>query len=70
MDIKWQDGFTIKVSVDDENKVVISANKKGLLSLATQLNALAEEGIGSHNHYDEYNSLEEGSSELMIEKIE
>lgn len=70
MDIKWQDGFTIKVSVDYENKVVISANKKGLLSLATQLNALAEEGIGSHNHYDEYNSLEEGSSELIIEKIE
>ena len=30
--------------------------------------ALAEETPGSHIHYDEYNSLEEGSSELIIEK--
>ena len=69
MEIKWQDGFIIKVCVDDESNVVISANKEGLLSLATQLEALANEDIGSHCHYDEYNSLEDGSSELIIEKI-
>ncbi|MBP5386279.1 MAG: hypothetical protein J6Y97_02720 [Prevotella sp.] len=69
MDIKWVDGFTIKVSVDDNKTVLISANKEGLLSLAAQLNAMADENIGSHCHYDEYNSLEEGSSELIIEKI-
>ena len=70
MEIKWHDGFSIKVSVDTENNVLISANKEGLLSLATQLKALADEDIGSHIHYDEYNSLEEDSSELIIEKIE
>lgn len=68
MDIHWKDGFTIKVSVDNNNTVVISANKEGLLSLAMQLTALANEEIESHIHYDECNSLEEDSSELIIEK--
>ena len=68
MEMIWEDGFTIKVSVN-EKEVVISSNKEGLLSLANQLKALANEGIGSHIHYDEYNSLEEGSSELIIERI-
>ena len=69
MEIKWEDGFTIKVSVEHKNTVLISANKEGLLSLAAQLHTLANEEIGSHIHYDEYNSLEKGSSELIIEKI-
>ena len=60
MDIEWEDGFTIKVSVDEEKAVVVSANKEGLLSLARQLTALADAGVGSHIHYDEYNSLEDG----------
>ena len=30
---------------------------------------LAGEEPGSHIHYDEYNSLEDGSDELIIEKI-
>ena len=64
----WEDGFTIKVS-GEEKEVVISANREGLLSLANQLKALANESVGSHIHYDEYNSLEEGSSELLIERI-
>ena len=34
MEIKWEDGFRIKVGVDDENTVLISANQEGLLSLA------------------------------------
>lgn len=50
--------------------VVISANKEGLLSLAGQLADLANEKTGCHIHYDAYNSLEDGSSELIIEKIE
>ena len=55
MEIKWEEGYTVKVSVDKENTVLISANKEGLLSLAAQLRALANEDIGSHIHYDEYN---------------
>ena len=63
----WVDGFEIRVSIDN-GAAVISANKEGLLSLARQLTALAEESAGSHIHYDEHNSLEEGSTELIIEK--
>ena len=69
MTINWVDGFEIRVSVE-HGEAVISANKEGLLSLAQQLTALAEETAGSHFHYDEYNSLEERSAELTIEKLE
>ena len=68
MDIKWVDGFKIRVSYDGRS-VVLSANREGLLALAGQLADLAEEGLGSHIHYDGNNSLEEGSEELIIEKI-
>ena len=66
MEIEWEDGFIIHVNVENDT-VVISANREGLLSLARQLTALAEEGTGSHPHYDEYNSLEDGSVEMIIQ---
>lgn len=67
MNINWIDGF--EISVDNNNdEVVISANREGLLSLAGQLAALAEGKLGDHIHYDENNSLEEGSAELIIER--
>ena len=68
MDLKWEKDTRIAARFGG-NVIVISANKAGLLSLAGQLQALAEEGPGSHIHYDEFNSLEEGSKELIIEKI-
>ena len=40
-----------------------------MLSLAKQLAALAGGMQGDHIHYDAYNSLEEGSAEMVIEKI-
>ena len=67
MKMEWKDGARIRAKTVC-NQIVISANKEGLLSLQQQLAALAEETPGSHIHYDEYNSLEEGSSELIIEK--
>ena len=67
MNIEWKDGFEIRVSLI-QNQVVISANREGLLSLQQQLAALAEAPSGSHIHYDEHNSLEEKSLELIIEK--
>lgn len=70
MDIEWVDGFTIRVRSDSDGTVVVSANREGLLSLARQLTALADAEAGSHIHYDEYNSLEEGSSQMLIEKTE
>ncbi len=66
MKIEWVDGFIIKTTVDHD-KIMISANREGLLSLARQLVELADGVPGDHIHYDEYNSLEEGSSEMIIE---
>ena len=69
MKIVWEDNFKIKSTVN-ENSIIISANKEGLLSLARHLTALAESASGDHIHYDEYNSLEEGSTEVVIEKVQ
>ena len=68
MKIEWVDGFDIRVKVDHD-AVVISANKEGMLSLAKQLTALAEAAPGQHIHYDEYNSLEDGSTELIVVRV-
>ena len=68
MKIEWIDGFKITVNTYDQG-TTISANKEGLLTLAAQLKVLAEGMPGDHIHYDEYNSLEEGSSEMIIEKL-
>lgn len=67
MRIEWVDGFEIRVSIQNR-EAVISANREGLLSLAEQLTALAGEAPGTHIHYDPYNSLEDGSAELIIVK--
>ena len=69
MKIEWLDGCKISVNTDDE-EVIISANREGLLSLSGQLRALAEGAPGDHIHYDVYNSLEEGSSEMIIQRVE
>ena len=68
MKTEWVDGFRISVNTDNK-EVTISANREGLLSLARQLQVLAEGMPGDHIHYDEYNSLESGSSELIIERV-
>ena len=62
----WIDGFEIRTAVKS-NSIVISANREGLLSLAKHLTALADGEPGEHVHYDEFNSLEEGSTEIIIE---
>ena len=70
MEMKWEDGFSIAVNVEN-NAVTISANKQGLLSLANHFIALAQDNTpGAHIHLDEHNSLEEKSAELIIEKID
>ena len=68
MKIEWVDGFKISARIED-GATVISANKAGLLSLSKQLAALAEQEGNDHYHLDENNSLEDGSSELIIEKV-
>ena len=68
MIVEWVDGFEIKVVIEN-NDILISANREGLLSLAKHLTALANGIPGDHIHYDENNSLEEGSTEMIIERI-
>ena len=63
----WIDGFEIRTAVKSNN-IVISANREGLLSLAKHLTALADGEPGDHVHYDEVNSLEEGATEIIIER--
>ena len=68
MIVRWVDGFSIAVS-EDNGTVTISANREGLQSLAGQLATLADAVPGDHIHYDEFNSLEEGSVEMIIERV-
>ena len=68
MELNWVDGFEISVRIES-GRTVISANREGLISLANHLKSLAEKPSGSHIHLDAYNSLEEGSSELILETI-
>lgn len=66
---RWEDGFEIEAKF--ENGVIsIVGNKAGLMSLANHLLNLAQDDIpsGHHLHFDEYNSLEDGSIELVIQK--
>lgn len=68
--VQWEDDFIIDVK-DNVGIITISANKAGLISLAAQLLTLAQDGVpsGSHIHYDQFNALEEGSSELIVERL-
>ena len=68
MTVEWVNGFEIK-ALAEKGEIVISANREGLLSLAKQLTALANGEPGDHIHYDDHNSLEEGSAEMIIERI-
>ena len=69
MNIEWEDDFSISVRCDGR-EVTLSANRDGLLSLAKHLTALANEEPGEHIHYDENNSLEDNSLDLIVERIE
>ena len=55
IEFNWEYGFEINTSFDKE--ILISANKAGLISLAR------------HIHFDDLNSLEDGSIGLIIEKL-
>lgn len=68
MKTEWVDGFRIK-AVAENNEITVSANREGLLSLAKHLMALANGVPGDHIHYDAHSSLEEGSAEVILERI-
>ena len=68
MELTWEDGFELSVFIEG-GVARIAANRAGLLSLAHHLCALADEEVGTHLHLDAYNSLEEGSAELILEHV-
>ncbi len=66
---KWEDGFEIETKIEN-GIIMIIANRAGLVSLANHLLNLAQNEIpvGHHLHFDDSNSLEENSVELIIQK--
>ena len=68
MRIRWEDGFEIRTGVL-EGEMTISANREGMISLANIFLGLADGEPGGHVHLDEFNSLEDGSVGLVIERI-
>lgn len=67
---QWEGDSEIETKVVN-GIMVILANKGGLLSLANHLLNLAQEEIpvGYNMHFAEDNSLEPGSTDLIIQKV-
>lgn len=67
---KWETDFAVKITVE-KGVTTLSANKEGLISLANHLLNLAQDNVkpGTHFHLNEYNSLDKGSTELIVEKV-
>ena len=68
---QWEAGFNI-ITSGTADCFVLKANKAGLISLATHLLTLAQDKVpdGCHIHYNEFNSLEDESIELVIQKTD
>jgi hypothetical protein len=69
MKTEWVVGFEIKTAYEN-GEIVISANREGMISLAKHLTTLADGAPGDHIHYDEHNALEDGSADLIIERVQ
>lgn len=70
MEFHWINPYQISVALQG-GAVVVSANREGLQSLANHLLALSEEPApGAHFHLDAFNALEDGSLELIVERVE
>lgn len=67
--LNWEENFCIRTRAEN-GVITVSANRNGLLSLANLCRDLAGEAPGAHLHLDEFNSLEEGSVELILERTD
>ena len=67
--LEWERDYVIRVKQED-GLVILQANEAGLKSLAKHLITLANPEVPkyTHVHFDDSNSLEEGSCEFIIEK--
>jgi hypothetical protein len=68
--IQWDEEFEIVARIES-GTVLIQANQAGLVSLARLLLTLSQRNVpsGQHVHLDDSNSLEDGSCELIIDKL-
>ena len=68
---QFEENSEINIFYEHE-AVTIRANNKGLISLACHLLTLAQSDVPSyaHFHFDDMNSLETGSIELIFAKLE
>lgn len=66
---QWEDNTAIRCNIEG-SQVIIEANQDGLISLARHLLEMAQDNVPhrTHIHLDEFNALEEESSELIIVK--
>ncbi len=70
LDVIWETNSKYVIRVQN-NDVVISANKSGLISLAKQMLYMAHNNLptGSHVHYDSFfTKMNNECFELIIEK--
>ena len=71
LDVIWENNAKYSISVND-NYVVVSANKSGLISFAKQMLYMAYHDLpkGSYIHYDAFfTKTEDHECELIIEKL-
>jgi hypothetical protein len=68
--MEWEDYFEIRTDLQGGATRIV-ANQAGLISLARLFLTLADPAVpsGNHWHLDDLNSLEEGSRELILEKM-
>ena len=66
----FEEDYTIKARIDNQ-AVVIQADRGGLTSLGRFLLTLEQATVlaGNHFHLDDWDGLEQGTCELIIEKI-
>lgn len=68
--LTWAEGFEIACK-ENYGAIHIKANAEGLRSLASLCMTLAQDAVPAHSHVhlDECNCLEDGSIEMIIERI-
>lgn len=68
--LAWEGDYVIHTQVDSSS-CTIRANAAGLISLARHMLTMAQSNVpaGVHFHLDDSNSLEEGSIELIIDRL-
>ena len=73
IDVIWEDESKYELKVF-ESEILLSANKKGLISLAKQMLYLANNDFhcsGAHIHFDSFfTKMDNAKYDLIIEKTE